>query len=283
MITLSDTGRTGAKIMTEQAQAARDGRSWHTHDWQSPEYVENWLVQDTALEPERRPLLRRAASLLPFPPDAAIRVLDVGAGYGALSEEVLQRPGARVVCQDYSHPMLDLARSRLAWAGDRVSFVTADLSTPDWVTRMPGPFDAVVSSIAIHNLGSAERIRAVYGEIFHLVRPGGCFYNLELIFPASDALRHIYYEHGVVAGYRRAQARAGREISAAQAWEEVRQRYAGHHGDGDDPERQWASHSEPADAADHLRWLQDAGFTAVDCLWKDLNQALLAGFRPTQG
>jgi tRNA (cmo5U34)-methyltransferase len=260
---------------------AEQDRSWHTHDWQSAGYVDDWLARDAAMEAERRPLLRRTASLLPFPPDTPVRILDVGAGYGALTEEVLARPGAHVVCQDYSQPMLDHARTRLAWAGDRVSFVTGDLRSPDWTAGLPAPFDAVVSSIAIHNVGSAQRIREIYAEISGLVRPGGCFYNLELLFPASVVLRHIWYEHGVVAAHQRtAAARTGREASLDEAREELRRRFSGHHGPAGDPERQWAAHAEPADTTEHLGWLREAGFAPVDCLWKDMNQVLLAGFRP---
>jgi hypothetical protein len=35
-----------------------------------------------------------------------------------------------------------------------------------------------------------------------------------------------------------------------------------------------------ATLADHLRWLTDAGFSEVDCLWKDGRQALLVGVTP---
>jgi SAM-dependent methyltransferase len=270
-----------AEQVTSQTTQASEERGWHTHDWQSQQYVDDWLARDQGMEPERRPLLRRTAGLLPFAEDAPIRVLDVGAGYGALSEEILRRPHARVVCLDYSQPMLDHARSRLAWAGERVSYLTADLRSPDWAAGLPGPFDAVVSSIAIHNVGSADRIRAIYAEVFPLVKPGGCFYNLELLFPASDVLRHLYYEHGVLAAYQRSMAaRAGRDVPLAEARAELQRMFAGRPGHGDDPERQWAAHAEPADMTAHLAWLREAGFTSVDCLWKDLNQVLLAGFRP---
>jgi tRNA (cmo5U34)-methyltransferase len=266
--------------MAEQTRQQETHAGWHTHDWHSPEYVTQWLARDAGVEHERRPLLQRTARLLPFAPDAAIRVLDVGAGYGALSEEVLARPNAHVVCHDYSEPMLSHARDRLRHAGDRVSFVTSDLRSPDWTAALPGPFDAVVSSIAIHNVGHADRIRAIYAEICRVIKPGGCFFNLELLFPASDVLRHLYYEHGVLAGYQRqASQRAGHEVPLETARAELAGLYRGHHGESEDPERQWAAHAEPANTTDHLAWLREAGFVTVDCLWKDMNQVLLAGFR----
>jgi hypothetical protein len=38
-----------------------------------------------------------------------------------------------------------------------------------------GSFDAVVSSIAIHNVRQHEIIRSIYGETVTLLKAGGCF------------------------------------------------------------------------------------------------------------
>jgi SAM-dependent methyltransferase len=94
------------------------------HDWQSVDYVSGWIDHDVARDPERRPLLRQMLSSAPFPHDARLEVLDVGAGYGVVTEEVLAAfPGARVTLQDYSRAMLDQARRRLAGYADRLSYV----------------------------------------------------------------------------------------------------------------------------------------------------------------
>ena len=85
------------------------------HDWQSTDYVAGWIDHDVARDPERRPLLRQMLSSVPFSPDAELEVLDVGGGYGVVTEEVLKAfPAAHVTLQDYSRAMLDQARRRLA-------------------------------------------------------------------------------------------------------------------------------------------------------------------------
>src|SRR5207302_9659893 len=92
----------------EGAMASEAGRrpSMH-HDWHSVEYVADWIAHDVARDPERRPRLQQMLAAAPFARDAAIKVLDVGAGYGAVTEEVLKTfPQARVTLQDYSTPML---------------------------------------------------------------------------------------------------------------------------------------------------------------------------------
>ena len=71
--------------------ASEPGRrpSMH-HDWHSAEYVADWIAHDVARDPERRPRLQQMLAAAPFARDAAIEVLDVGGGYGAVTEEVLK-------------------------------------------------------------------------------------------------------------------------------------------------------------------------------------------------
>jgi SAM-dependent methyltransferase len=117
------------------------------HDWHSKTYVADWIVHDTARDPERRPRLQSMLAAAPLPRDAAIEVLDVGAGYGAVTEEVLKAfPQARVTLQDYSTPMLGEARRRLAGHAAQLRYVTADLTDPGWAQKVGGPFDLAVSA-----------------------------------------------------------------------------------------------------------------------------------------
>jgi tRNA (cmo5U34)-methyltransferase len=157
------------------------------HDWHSSTYVDDWIAHDVTRDGERGPVLLEVADLLPFANDAAVRVLDVGGGYGMFTRAVLTTyPNARVVLHDFSEPMIEQARERLAEVGDRVEYVTSDLRSPDWVDGLDGPYDAVVSSIAVHNVRDPERIRAIYGELRPLVARGGCVANLDLIFPGLE-------------------------------------------------------------------------------------------------
>ena len=150
------------------------------HDWHSTDYVAEWVTRDAARDPERRPLLRRMLSLAPFPRDAELDVLDVGAGYGAVSEEALQAfPAARVTLQDYSQPMLDRARQRLADRSDQLRYVLCDLVDPSWSEQVGDPFDLAVSAIALHNLRDPEKIFACYRAIHDLLKPSGYFLNCD--------------------------------------------------------------------------------------------------------
>lgn len=157
------------------------------HDWHSTDYVSEWIARDASRDPVRRPRLREMLAAASFPRDARLAALDVGAGYGAVTEELLAvLPAAEVTLQDYSQPMLAEARRRLAAHAHHVRFVTCDLTDPAWPDRVGGPFDLAVSAIALHNLRDDARIFACYRAIHRLLRPGGCFLDYDLFFDGVE-------------------------------------------------------------------------------------------------
>ena len=153
------------------------------HDWHSQDYVTDWIAHDEARDPVRRPRLREMLGAAPFPRDARLAVLDVGAGYGAVSEELLGVfPQAQITLQDYSEPMLADARRRLAARAGQLRFVTCDLTDPGWAAQVGGKFDLAVSAIALHNLRDDPQIFACYRAIRDLLNPGGWFIEEDLFF-----------------------------------------------------------------------------------------------------
>ena len=151
------------------------------HDWHSQSYVAEWIERDLQRDEERRARLRNMLAVATFPADAAISVLDVGGGYGVVTEEVLRLfPQARVTCQDYSQPMIEEARQRLAAHVARVGYVQCDLRDPSWTERVGGPFDLAVSAIAIHNLGELAAMTDCYRGIARVLKPGALFLDYDL-------------------------------------------------------------------------------------------------------
>jgi ubiquinone/menaquinone biosynthesis C-methylase UbiE len=172
--------------------AATTDRSATEHDWHSSEYVGWWIARDLSRDAERRQRLREMLSRAGFAGNAEFSVLDVGGGYGVVSEEVLGLfPRARVTLQDYSEPMLAEARQRLAAHHERTAFVLADLTDPGWTGQVGGPFDVAVSAIAIHNLRDMALIADSYRGIAKVLKPGGAFLDYDLFFDHTGGLaRH---------------------------------------------------------------------------------------------
>lgn len=172
--------------------AASRGHGHEPHDWHSQSYVDYWIKRDEARNDARRPRIRHMISMAQLPRDAVLAVLDVGGGYGFVTEEVLRAcPRAQVTLQDYSQVMLGQARQRLEqWSG-QMSYVLADLTDPAWGARAGGPFDLIVSAIAIHNLRDRGSIAACYRAVAGLLKPGGLFLDYDLLEPTGGVKAHI--------------------------------------------------------------------------------------------
>jgi tRNA (cmo5U34)-methyltransferase len=170
------------------------------HDWHSQDYVAEWISEDGARDPVRRPRLRDMLAAAPFARDARFSVLDVGAGYGAVTEELLRIfPQAQVTLQDYSEPMLAAARRRLAAHAGQLRVVTADLTDASWPKAVGGPFDLATSAIVLHNLRDDGKIFACYRAIHGLLKPGAWFLDYDLFFDGVDGHLQALQEAGFAA------------------------------------------------------------------------------------
>jgi SAM-dependent methyltransferase len=157
-----------------------DSHEHHPHNWASPEYVSKWAQGQDPKEPNREKAFGVLADTIPYEKSLPIKILDMGAGYGALTKFLLERfPKATAICQDGSEEMAKLGRERMKDLTGRFEYVLCDFGKHGWSKLLPGPFEAIVSSIAIHNVGSPNIIRGIYEDVFPLVKPGGCFLNFD--------------------------------------------------------------------------------------------------------
>lgn len=161
---------------------------WDHHDWSSKKYVFAWAERQDERELDRENIFRLVARTLSADRRPALSILDLGAGYGALAKFLLEHfPNAKAVCQDGSAEMAKLGRKRMEHLKGRFKYVLSDFSQKGWSRKIKGPFDAVVSAIAIHNVRSPQIIQSIYGETFSLIKAGGCFLNFDRMTPSKEA------------------------------------------------------------------------------------------------
>lgn len=194
-----------------------------------------------------------AAELASLGRHGPVRVLDLGAGTGLVSSVLARRlPEASFVLLDESPAMLGGATERLAPLGDRVETVVADLRDP-----LPeGPFDAVVSALAIHHLTHEEKAD-LYLRAARCLAPGGVFVNAEQVSGPTPATDRLYRER-----WRRDCIDAGATDEVLAAADER------------------MAIDLPASVPDQLAMLRDAGLIDVDCPYQAWRFAVLVGWRP---
>ncbi len=200
-------------------------------EWSDPGRVAEYLSRQI---PHR---LTAEQMLLEALPSRVERFLDLGTGDGRMVALVRSHhPEARAVGLDASEPMLARAAARFG-SDPLVELHSHELADP---LPVEGPFDAIVSGLAIHHLED-ERKRELFGEVQALLAPGGVFANLDLVSPPSPRIHE----------------RFRREIGRSE----------------DDPS------DRLAELGEQLSWLRDAGFSEVDCDFKWLELALLVALR----
>ena len=237
------------------------------HVWQSEELAKLFLEDVRGALPlateQIDVLLRVAGAMLP----GVERLLDLGCGDGILGRAVLKAyPGAAAVFVDFSPPMMEAARKAAAAEGCRAVFLLEDFGLKSWAdaVRGHGPFDLIVSGLAIHHQGD-DRKREIYQEVFNLLRPGGLFLNLEHV--ASAAAAHEAFDGLLVDSLWSYHQRRG----GAKTRQEVAREYYFRR----DKE---ANILAPLDV--QCRWLKEIGFVDVDCFFKLFEVALFGGKRP---
>lgn len=100
------------------------------------------------------------------------RVLDVGCGTGTLAIMTKQlHPQAEVVGIDADSKILGIARAKAAKTGIKLTF---DQGMADQLPYADGSFDRVLSSLFLHHLSTANKLRTLR-EVLRVLRRGGRF------------------------------------------------------------------------------------------------------------
>lgn len=251
--------------MADSLSMAPTDRSFQ-NTWGSREFIEQWANKGGWQAPIRESQTAMVLRMIPQPIDAPIRVLDIGAGYGALAAAVLRdRPNATAVCLDASEVMLALGREKNTELKERINFAQGSLETPDWLHSVEGSFDAVISSRALHHFSENQRRRFIFQEAFALVRPGGCFINADNVRAATKSLGERYRSARDEYLDRFVRRSSQGQTNLVEVRASSPSTYHGPHNNGY--------------LNEELAWLEEAGFVDVDCFWKFATTVVYGGFR----
>jgi tRNA (cmo5U34)-methyltransferase len=146
--------------------------------------------------------------------------------------------------------MLERAATRLARCHPEIVVqpLTAELPS--------GPYEAVVSALAIHHLSDADK-RVCYARIISVLSPGGIFINAEQVAGKSSRLQRLFEAMHLNAARRLGSSDA--EIEGA---------------------KERMSHDKCATVADQIAWLERAGYEDAECFFRSFRFAVFGGWRP---
>ena len=179
------------------------------------------------------------------------QIVDLGTGTGALARRCLiARPSARLTAIDADPEILALAAQRLHDLPNQPAFLHGNFTT----MALP-PCDALVASLALHHIRTADEKRAFYARCHTALRPGGILVSADCC-PASDPqLRAQQFE----------------------AWRaHLRRSYSDAETDGFFAA--WADEDVYFPLAEELTMLQGAGFT-TDIVWREGAMGVIAAKR----
>lgn len=159
-------------------------------------------------------------------------------------------PDAQIHLIDASEKMLEQARRR--FDGNRaVTYAVADMANAE----LGGPWDLIISALAIHHLDDAAK-KQLFEGIRAALSDGGLFVNAEQV---------LGHDPVVEACYARIWLQQIRRLGVSE--EEIAK---GH-------ERM--ANDRCSSVENQLQWMRDAGLSQVDCSFKAWRFAVLSGRR----
>lgn len=119
-----------------------------------------------------------------------IKILDIGAGNGMLTEVVLSSfPNAEVTMLDFSSEMLTSAKAIFEVNNislDRIKFTVSDFIKNDFPSDK---YDLIISSYALHHIRNVSDLKNVYLKISNSLSDNGTFICLDYYLEKNSDLR----------------------------------------------------------------------------------------------
>ncbi|MCB0210213.1 MAG: class I SAM-dependent methyltransferase [Anaerolineae bacterium] len=231
--------------------------------------ADSYLYQQLAniAVPARAEQMAALLTLIPFGPDEAFHVVEIGSGQGLLSAALLTcYPNATVTALDGSAAMREATAKNVSPFKPRGQVVAFDLFAMGWHAQLEEA-DVVVSSLCLHHLDDRAK-RQLFATISCHLTKRGVLLIADLVAPQTLEATELFaatWDHAT-------QARATTVAHAPELFDIFQQEQWNYYRYPDPMDR-------PSSLFEQLLWLKEAGFMVVDCFWMQAGHAIYGGYK----
>lgn len=191
--------------------------------------------------------------------------LDLGCGDGFLGYYIYNLyPDSHGVFLDISNEMIEKAQKKDN--NHKSEFIVKDFGDSDWYKAITTSerFDLVISGYSIHHIEN-EKKKRLYKDIYNLLNTNGIFLNLEHVSSASPLGEELFSEL-----FLNGMSDYQDNIGEPKTREELEKIYK-------DPDHKALNKLESV--TEQCTWLNEIGFTNVDCFLKIYELAIFGGIK----
>jgi len=157
------------------------------HEFHDAAFVQGWADRFVPTAP-RLALFDLILEQIGQPGLPNAHVLELGLGPGYMARHILER-NASISYEglDFSEVFFEVARTTIGALMPRVTLTKADLMDQTWpatISRQPA---AIISTWALHDLGSQQAVADVYARCYEILPQGGVLINGDFIKPDGTA------------------------------------------------------------------------------------------------
>lgn len=191
--------------------------------------------------------------------------IDLGCGDGFLGHFIYQLfPDARGVFIDISEEMIKKVKEKDK--NHDSEFIIEDFGNLKWYETISSSkkFDLIISGYSIHHISNKKK-RRLYTDIYNLLNNGGLFLNLDHVSSSSETLEEIFNELFLdsMSDYHDSK-------NENKTIQEIKDLYH-------DPEHKKLNILKAVEV--QCNWLNEIGYSNVDCYLKIFELALFGGTR----
>lgn len=193
-----------------------------------------------------------AVELIDFDCSKPLRVLDLGAGTGLFAGMIAGKyPNAEYTLCDVSSKMLEQAKQRFAGSALNIKYVVSDYASEE----IDGGYDLIISALSIHHLSGEEK-QSLFRKLHASLTGGGLFVNADQVLGRTPDVEEAYK----AAWLRKVKANGASDETLAAALERMKE-------------------DQMSTLDEQLGWLEQAGFSDVNCWYKNYSFVVFSGRR----